>query len=182
MLGYVPAKMAVKKMNLGRQEMTKKSFVLASAVAVAMFWGATASAGEAKAPKKFQARVGQKRAAAGWKAKSGRYHFRVTTKKTDKAKRVHGKVCTGGVKNMKKLKKVKLEGKDDVRIGPKKKCVHFDFKTNGHVDGFSFRTPATILWFTVKVNEKKMKAKRIFIGKNPAKKAKSNPAAYRVKK
>ena len=90
-------------------------------------------------------------------------------------------MCTGGVKNVKKLRKVALEKKDRAWIGPKKKCVHFEFKTNGGVDGFSFRSPAKVLWYTVKVNGKKIKPRHILIGK-PAKKAKANPAAYRVKR
>ena len=40
----------------------KKTFVFTSVAALAMLWGSMAHASDVQAPKKFQARVGQKRA------------------------------------------------------------------------------------------------------------------------
>ena len=63
-------------------------------------------------------------------------HVRFTTK--GKARAFEGKLCTP--KSLNNLKHFRLEPKDTAKIGPKKHCVHFDFKVKGGLDGFDVKT------------------------------------------
>ncbi|MBW2529635.1 MAG: hypothetical protein JRI23_35990 [Deltaproteobacteria bacterium] len=128
-------------------------------------------------PKVAEGKKTHKTAAWGWQDAKGGLHFRVTTpfRTLTKPYRVTGSVCGIG-KKIGSVNGVLLEkNQDSAKIGPKGYCVWFDFKTNGHIDGFDFTTAAKVLRLAIRVDGKLLDVNSIHIGKKDNH-PKTNPA------
>jgi len=124
--------------------------------------------------------VGKAVAVYGWQDKSRGLHLRVTApNRKQKPHHFKGTVCAVDKKGKNTIKtltpKLIEKVQDSVKVGPKGHCVWFDFKNNGHMDGFDFTTDANHLWFTIFRDGKKVAPKDIYLGvkgvhppKNPA--------------
>ncbi len=125
--------------------------------------------GKGKAPK-VKVKKQDREVAWGWQSQDGTLHWRVHTPfRGKKPYRVTGSVCTGiaGISPHKitKMDPKLLEGGDHVKVGPHGHCIWYNFTTNGHIDGFDFRTPAKLLTVTIKVDGRHLSPKRIHLGK-----------------
>ncbi len=80
-----------------------------------------------------------------------------------------GKVCGTAVAN---VARYQTEDGDSVAPGPEAKCVLFDFKVDGGVDGFDFRADGDVVTYDFHMDGKQMPTELIRIGassKNPNK-------------
>ncbi len=160
---------------------------ITSLLAVALGLGALTFAADAGAKnvkrwtgKPDFVQVGKAVAVYGWQDAQRRLHLRVTAPhRKNKAHKFKGTVCAVDKKGKNTIKtltgKLLEKNQDRVKIGPKGHCVWFDFKTNGHIDGFDFTTDAKHLLFTIFRDGKKVSPKKIYLGakgvhpaKNPA--------------
>ena len=152
--------------------MGKTTSVLALALGIGAFTLA-ADAG-AKNVKKWIGKpsfvqVGKAVAVYGWQDANRGLHLRVTAPlRKHKAHRFKGSVCAVGKKGNNTIKtltpKLLEPVQDKAKIGPHGHCVWFDFRTNGHIDGFDFTTDAKHLLFTIFRDGKKVAPAKIFLG------------------
>jgi len=149
---------------------------ITSLLAVALGLGALTFAADAGAKnvnrwkgKPDFVQVGKAVAVYGWQDKDRGLHLRVTAPlRKKKAHHFKGTVCAldkKGKNTITSLKGVLLEkGQDHAKVGPHGHCVWFNFKTNGHIDGFDFTTDANHLLFTIYRDGKKVSPKKIYLG------------------
>ena len=104
-----------------------------------------------------------------WNDKDG---FHVRIRGTKKKKNFNGKVCTD--KRVITMTPSGLEGKDEVRLDRKSRCITFRFSSNAKdMDGFDFRAGGKRLLFDVRADDLPFKSRYFHIGKDNAK-----PAAF----
>ncbi len=104
-------------------------------------------------------KVGAELGAFVWHDEDGQ-HVRFTTKGKI-VRKFSGKVC--GEKVV-KLDPFELEPADSASIGPEGHCVHFDFTTDGAVDGFDFRAEGAVLTYDFQQDGTQMAVGLIRIG------------------
>lgn len=123
---------------------------------------ATASA---LGPKAFRGKptfkAGQSLGMYVWKDATG-LHARFTTKGLPR--KFAGTVCTSG--KILKASGALLEKTDSVTVGPKRRCLSFNFLTAGHIDGFDLRAPGALLTWKVRMNGAKLPRALIRVGKS----------------
>ena len=105
-------------------------------------------------------KVGQALGAFVWHDDDGQ-HVRFTTH-GKVVRKFTGKVCTDKIA---KLDPFELEAADDAKIGPEGHCVHFDFTTDGAVDGFDFRAEGAVITYDFQMDGKQMEVGKIHIGR-----------------
>ncbi len=106
-------------------------------------------------------KVGHALGAFVWHDEDGQ-HVRFTTH-GKVVRKFAGKVCT---EKILKLDGFELEGADSAKIGPEGHCVHFDFTTDGVVDGFDFRAEGAVITYDFNMDGKQMEVGKIHIGRN----------------
>lgn len=130
-------------------------------VATVLF--ATSTAALALPPGPFQGKpafsAGAARGAYVWHDSAG-LHTRFTTRGLPH--RYTGTVCSTG--RIVGLSGVRLEAGDSVSVGPRGRCLSFDFKTASGIDGFDFRAPGGLVTFTLKIDGRPLAKSHIWIG------------------
>ena len=102
------------------------------------------------------------------------FHIRMTTK--GKTTEFIGKISSND--EILDLYPFSLEEEDEIKLGPKKKAIHFKMITHTHIDGIDFKAKGMVT-FDLNIGLKQAPLKNIFIGKEN-KNPDSNPFSIKV--
>lgn len=92
------------------------------------------------------------------------YSLRATQPGTEKV-RISGAITVS--RTIHNVKRVRLEAKDAVKVGPNRKTVAFTFTNYGYVDGFDFTTDCSkTLKVVVRIGDAQATPAQVFLGKD----------------